>query len=809
MAAYNERARYLINLADSGSPAGSLVDSTGNGNDIPIVYNGFANWILGSAGRGIQLTKTIGTSGGALMRVTALAGNIATAFNGVTEASITIKFSYGGSTLSYGNLIVLGHTGGGDGLIRVTVEGNDGIVVAFASEDETGYTLYHRMSFYVGPLGAGVHVLHVVFDSTQEVDVDRARVWLDNTEIEGSSPGIPLNAAIVTMGANHYLAVGNRVTGADTVFEGVIWYASIGTGSLTPTQISNSYTNLLANNDANPLAPPTLAFSAAPTADQITASSIRINFTANLACNSKILVTSAGSTQPSNGAFDASPWGGAAVAFVPSNNTITGLTAGTYRFWVRIYDGTTYQYQYVQDTIPAASNTILQVNGGQPLKRGQATVVLTWDAVPGSLSTVTIGGVAQVNHTQTSPTTTTIGPLATPNVMYGQTAQLVTGSVTVTTPVLLPADGYDYRTLSGYVENPPQTPDAASVGGNTSVVAVDGDQYEYNTQGGHLSMDTQGRWTFGSSFNGSAEVSLVDSADGTRSPFVFLPYGASADIIPNVPTLIANVPSANPGQSVRGSFVLAGVDAGQDIPVVGAGFMQVSTTDGSGYGPSITRQLGQTVYYEIIAGAFGEVRTGNVSMNGVTAAAPLSVTTRAANAPSITTQPSNQSVTSGAVATFSVAATNAATYQWQKDTAGNGTYANISGATSATYARTTSDADLGTSNVRCIVTSSEGASTTSASATLTVIAAATRLVIPAGVVTGRGASMAGATAVPINIRNVNGALIHSTTVTIAASGVTNIDSNQNGAIGTDRFVGFPSSVDGSEALIRLTVQAAS
>jgi hypothetical protein len=104
---------------------------------------------------------------------------------------------------------------------------------------------------------------------------------------------------------------------------------------------------------------------------------------------------------------------------------------------------------------------------------------------------------------------------------------------------------------------------------------------------------------------------------------------------------------------------------------------------------------------------------GSVTSNAVTLtvnAAPV--------APSITTQPTNQTVTAGQTASFSVAATGTAplSYQWQKSGA------NIVGATASSYttpATTTSDTG---STFRVVVSNSAGM-VTSAAATLTVNAA--------------------------------------------------------------------------------------
>ncbi|HLG95342.1 MAG TPA: immunoglobulin domain-containing protein [Bryobacteraceae bacterium] len=97
--------------------------------------------------------------------------------------------------------------------------------------------------------------------------------------------------------------------------------------------------------------------------------------------------------------------------------------------------------------------------------------------------------------------------------------------------------------------------------------------------------------------------------------------------------------------------------------------------------------------------------------------------------PVITQQPQSATVTSGQSATFSVAASSAATltYQWQSQPAGTAGFTNIAGATSSTYTTpATASSDNGT-QFQCNVTNSSGSVTTSI-ASLTVQ--------PAGVNTG-------------------------------------------------------------------------
>ena len=85
--------------------------------------------------------------------------------------------------------------------------------------------------------------------------------------------------------------------------------------------------------------------------------------------------------------------------------------------------------------------------------------------------------------------------------------------------------------------------------------------------------------------------------------------------------------------------------------------------------------------------------------------------------PAITTQPANQSACVGTTATFNVTATG--TYQWQLSTNGGGTWANISGATTASYTTAAATTAMNSYQYRVNVTGQCG-TTTSSVATLTV-----------------------------------------------------------------------------------------
>lgn len=114
------------------------------------------------------------------------------------------------------------------------------------------------------------------------------------------------------------------------------------------------------------------------------------------------------------------------------------------------------------------------------------------------------------------------------------------------------------------------------------------------------------------------------------------------------------------------------------------------------------------------SGAKFDVVVSNSAGSATSSAATLTVNS-AATAPSITTQPANQTVTSGQAATFTVVAAGTAplSYQWQKNSA------NIAGATSSTYTTPAANTGDSGSTFRVIVANSVN-SVTSNTATLTV-----------------------------------------------------------------------------------------
>ena len=124
---------------------------------------------------------------------------------------------------------------------------------------------------------------------------------------------------------------------------------------------------------------------------------------------------------------------------------------------------------------------------------------------------------------------------------------------------------------------------------------------------------------------------------------------------------------------------------------------------------------------------------------------PAYITTISSGIPTITAQPTSQSVTVGDNVTFSVSAVGnpAPTFQWQVSTDGGTTWSNIGGAAGASLVLSAVGTALNGNQYRVVVTNSNG-SVTSAAVTLTVADAGQQPQTYAVTVTGSHASVTGA-----------------------------------------------------------------
>ncbi|MGB7219150.1 MAG: immunoglobulin domain-containing protein [Vicinamibacterales bacterium] len=153
------------------------------------------------------------------------------------------------------------------------------------------------------------------------------------------------------------------------------------------------------------------------------------------------------------------------------------------------------------------------------------------------------------------------------------------------------------------------------------------------------------------------------------------------------------------------------------------GVSWTNLTNAAPYGGVTTATLTVTNATAGLSGAQYRAVATNSAGTATSTAATLAVTT----APAITTQPTNQTLTAGQTASFTVAAsgTPAPTYQWQLSTDSGVSWTNLtntapySGVTTATLTATSVTTSLTGAQYRAVATNSVGSATSNA-ATLTV-----------------------------------------------------------------------------------------
>tara|TARA_B100000073_G_C23604703_1_gene521912 strand:- start:20 stop:802 length:783 start_codon:yes stop_codon:yes gene_type:complete len=167
---------------------------------------------------------------------------------------------------------------------------------------------------------------------------------------------------------------------------------------------------------------------------------------------------------------------------------------------------------------------------------------------------------------------------------------------------------------------------------------------------------------------------------------------------------------SSPGELIFADTTEAALATNKGRGIWGPGWWLYKTYDVGG----VTRHKAECLaHLNVAAGTSGDFT------DDATAADALAVIT-------IGTEPANASVSAGATATFTVAATvttgsGTLAYQWQLSTDSGVEFADISGATSASFTTAATAAGDNGNQYRCKVTTDTGAAeVTSAAATLTV-----------------------------------------------------------------------------------------
>lgn len=225
---------------------------------------------------------------------------------------------------------------------------------------------------------------------------------------------------------------------------------------------------------------------------------------------------------------------------------------------------------------------------------------------------------------------------------------------------------------------------------------------------------------------GSLTTSAGEGNDGIQ--FHVGAYGVTSETTSLSVTNNAIVDARNGGISASGVSVNPNVNIGSTGSTGGIVF---DGTEGTVYGnvtlgESLTINQGETLTVPDGSSLNCNdklTNSGTILASGGTVTGNLS-SGAAVTTPSITAQPTGQTVTEGQSATFTVeasAGSETPTYQWQQKTAASGSdWTDISQETSASYTISSTTTSMRGNQYRCVVKSASGVSVISQAATLTV-----------------------------------------------------------------------------------------
>ncbi len=259
-----------------------------------------------------------------------------------------------------------------------------------------------------------------------------------------------------------------------------------------------------------------------------------------------------------------------------------------------------------------------------------------------------------------------------------------------------------------------------------SVVAANATAYQWQRFEGGSWVDVTGATGASYAFTAALaqsglQLRVVASGSGTGNSTV-----SDAATLTVTSAVVPVAISADPAS------LTVGTGASASFSVVATGTAPAYRWQSSANGGASWTDIAGATAATYVIGAAASGDNGRQFRVVVSNSAPSSATSRAATLTvvppvAIVTPPASQSVTEGATATFSVTASNASAYQWQRLV--GATWSDIVGATAASYAFTASLTQNG-SQYRVVASNAAG-SATSAAAVLTVTSA----VVPVAITT--------------------------------------------------------------------------
>lgn len=252
MAAYNALGRWLLDEAASGTSPTTAADETGNGNTLTVDYGSSdANWTSATEGRGVDFTAAAATDDSAVLYLSDIAtnGNIGSGLDSANQVYIVLQTDN-----------IVGHVNAMRVLAVGTTSGNTDVSIIKTNSnwevrwDQESGGANDVVRFDITQ-AAGRDTLIFQLDLTEAVLADRIKIYHNGTTKLGagaySSNNLTLNSTLGNINStDRLMTIGNRGS-RNRNPQGQIYYAEIGSGLLTASEISDIYTAVSSDNDAS------------------------------------------------------------------------------------------------------------------------------------------------------------------------------------------------------------------------------------------------------------------------------------------------------------------------------------------------------------------------------------------------------------------------------------------------------------------------------------------------------------------------------------------------------------------------------
>jgi len=231
--------RYVLNEAASGQTPTMALDSAANPLDLTIDYAAASNmnYTEAATGRGLNWLAA-GTTGTASAPINGT--KVYDAFEGKTQGTIEVVVALQAVVGESSRIFSIGQ-GAESGRFTLASNATDRVQFRWNDNEVPG-----NWPFSFGASGRAV--LHVVVDTTDAVDANRVRLYVNGAIVTENKRLAPFKNTTITVGPDRALYLGNREGGVRS-FAGSLYYAALYNRPLSTSEIAYHAVYLLLEDD--------------------------------------------------------------------------------------------------------------------------------------------------------------------------------------------------------------------------------------------------------------------------------------------------------------------------------------------------------------------------------------------------------------------------------------------------------------------------------------------------------------------------------------------------------------------------------